>query len=208
MSTSLAIAAHGAPQPRAPEFVMRPERLGAMQPSRLSLSRALVLKALHEHWRVETRRFDIDAEARGTAVYEIVTPGRSFTFCAFSVPPQRTGRTGRIIGRAWDMQGALIEGAPDEATIEATRTELPKLYQGLRDTILAMPDRRVETERRLASTRRRLDELREELGKPFEHEERLTALLGRQRALAAELDLDKDEAGTQGLEATEESLAA
>jgi hypothetical protein len=36
----------------------------------------------------------------------------------------------------------------------------------------------------------------------------LTALLGRQRALAAELDLDKDEAGTQGLEASEESLAA
>ncbi|MBK8768156.1 MAG: hypothetical protein IPM01_27575 [Burkholderiaceae bacterium] len=68
--------------------------------------------------------------------------------------------------------------------------------------------RRCETERKLASTRRRLDELREELGKPFEYEERLTALLGRQRALAAELDLDKDEAGTQGLEATEESLAA
>ena len=84
----------------------------------------------------------------------------------------------------------------------------PALYQALRDTILAMSDRRLETERKLASTRRRLDELREELGKPFEHEERLTALLGRQRALAAELDLDKDEAGTQGLEATEESLAA
>ena len=84
----------------------------------------------------------------------------------------------------------------------------PALYQALRDTILAMPDRRLETERKLASTRRRLDELRDELGKPFEHEERLTALLGRQRALAAELDLDKDEAGTQGLEASEESLAA
>jgi hypothetical protein len=50
--------------------------------------------------------------------------------------------------------------------------------------------------------------MREELGKPFEHEERLTALLGRQRALAAELDLDKDQAGTQGLEASEVSLAA
>ena len=71
-----------------------------------------------------------------------------------------------------------------------------------------MPDRRLETERKLASTRRRLDELREELGKPFENEERLTTLLGRQRTLAAELDLDKDEAGTQGLEASEESLAA
>lgn len=130
MSPSLAIATPGAPRPRPPEFVMRPERLGAMQPSRLSLSRALALKALRECWRIKRLRFDIDAEARGTAVYEIIAPGRSFTFCAFSVPPQRTGRTGRIIGRAWDMQGALIEGLPDEAMIEATRTELPKLYQG------------------------------------------------------------------------------
>ncbi len=130
MSTSLAIATPDAPRPRAPDFVMRPERLGAMQPSRLSLSRALMLKALRERWRIERRRFDIDHEARGTAVYEILAPGRSFTFCAFSVPPQRSGRTGRIIGRAWDMQGALLEGAPDEASIEATRIELPKLYQG------------------------------------------------------------------------------
>ena len=36
-----------------------------------------------------------------------------------------------------------------------------------------------------------------------EQEERLTAPLGRQRELAAELDLDKDEAGTPGLEASE-----
>ncbi len=84
----------------------------------------------------------------------------------------------------------------------------PALYQALRDTIVAVPDRRPETERKLASTRRRLDDLREELVKLFEHEERLTALLGRQRELAAELDLDKDETGTQGMEASEESLAA
>ena len=69
-----------------------------------------------------------------------------------------------------------------------------------------MSDRRLETERKLASTARRLDTLCEGLGKPFEHEERLTALLGRQRALAA--NLDKDQAGTEGLQAAEESLAA
>jgi hypothetical protein len=118
------------PLPRPPAFVMRPERLAAMQPSRLSLSRAFALRLLREGWRIHIRRFDIDAEARGTAVYEVVAPTRSFTFCAFSVPPQRGGRTGRIIGRAWDMQGALIEGPPDEAAIEVTRRELPKLYQG------------------------------------------------------------------------------
>ena len=55
----------------------------------------------------------------------------------------------------------------------------PALYQALCNTILAMRDRRMETERKLALMRRRLDELREELRKPFEHEERLTALQGR-----------------------------
>ncbi len=123
-------AAADPPQPRPPEFLMRPERLGAMQPSRISASRALILRAAREGWRIEKRRFDIDAEAQGIAVYEILAQGRSFTFCAFSVTPQRGGRTGRIIGRAWDMQGALIEGPPDAATIETTRQELPKLYQG------------------------------------------------------------------------------
>ncbi len=118
------------PRPRPASFLMRPERLAAMQPSRLSLSRALALRILREGWRIRIRRFDIDAEANGTAVYEILAPTRSFTFCAFSVKPQKGGRTGRIIGRAWDMQGALIEGPPDEAAIEATRRELPKLYQG------------------------------------------------------------------------------
>ena len=111
-----------------------------------------------------------------------------------------------LIGREFDDVHLYLKG---EAIHNCRSCQTgPALYQVLRDTILAMPDRRLETERKLASTRRRLDELREELGKRFEHEERLTTLLGRQRALAAELDLDKDEAGTQGLEAPEESLAA
>jgi hypothetical protein len=111
-----------------------------------------------------------------------------------------------FIGREFDDVHLYLKG---EAIHDCRSCQTgPALYQVLRDTILAMPDRREETERKLSSTRRRLDELREELGKPFEHEERLTTLLGRQRALAAELDLDKDEVGTQGLEASEESLAA
>ena len=111
-----------------------------------------------------------------------------------------------FIGREFDDVHLYLKG---EAIHDCRSCQTgPALYQALRDTILAMPDRRLETERKLASTARRLDELREELGKPFEHEERLTDLLGRQRALAGELDLDKDEAGTQGLEASEESLAA
>jgi hypothetical protein len=111
-----------------------------------------------------------------------------------------------FIGREFDDVHLYLRG---EAIHDCRSCQTgPALYQALRDTIAAMPDRRLETERKLASTRHRLDELREELAKPFEYVKRLTALLGRQRELAAELDLDKDETGTQGMEASEESLAA
>jgi hypothetical protein len=118
------------PAPRQPEILMRPERLAAFQPSRISASRALMAQAIAERWQVAIRRFDIGADAAGTAVYEVTTPGSVFSFLAFSHTPQRAGRTGRIIGRVWDMTGALVEGSATEAVIEATRRELPKLYAG------------------------------------------------------------------------------
>ncbi|MBP0446898.1 hypothetical protein J8J14_19160 [Roseomonas sp. SSH11] len=118
------------PAPRDPDFLMRPERLAAFQPSRVSASRALMAQAIAERWKITTRRFDIGADSAGTAVYEIATPGGSFSFMAFSNTPQRAGRTGRIIGRAWDMTGSLVEGVASEAVIETTRRELPKLYAG------------------------------------------------------------------------------
>jgi hypothetical protein len=111
-------------------MLMRPERLAAFQPSRISASRALMAQAIAERWQVAIRRFDIGADAAGTAVYEVTTPGGVFSFLAFSNTPQRAGRTGRIIGRAWDMTGALVEGSASDAVIETTRRELPKLYAG------------------------------------------------------------------------------
>jgi hypothetical protein len=118
------------PQPRPASLLMRPERLAAMQPSRVSAARALLVRAMREKWRIIRRQFDIDAQSVGTAVYSIETPARSFSFIAFSFTPQRAGRTGRIIGRAWDMQGTMVEGIADAAVIEAARRELPKLYHG------------------------------------------------------------------------------
>ncbi len=118
------------PAPRGPDVLMQPERLAAFQPSRISCSRALMAQAIAERWRIATRRFDIGADSAGTAVYEIVTPGGTFSFLAYSNTPQRAGRTGRIIGRSWDMTGALVEGVADDAVIETTRRELPKLYAG------------------------------------------------------------------------------
>jgi len=118
------------PGPRDPNLLMRPERLAAMQPSRISASRALMAQMLREGWRITTRCLEIGADSVGTAVYDIAAPGGRFSFLAYSNAPKREGRTGRIIGRSWDMTGALVEGVADDAVIEATRQELPKLYAG------------------------------------------------------------------------------
>lgn len=109
---------------------MRPERLAAIQPSRVSMTRSLMNRMLRERWDIRKERFDVDANSSGTVIYSIKTPSQEFSFIAFSFPPSRTARTGRIIGRAWDMMGTLNEGPATEADVELARRELPKLYRG------------------------------------------------------------------------------
>jgi len=121
---------HEAPQPRPANELMRPERLSAIQPSRMSITRSLMNRMLRERWNIRKERFDVDATGAGTVVYSIKTPRQEFSFIAFSFPPSRTARTGRIIGRAWDMMGTLNEGPATQADIDAVRNELPKLYRG------------------------------------------------------------------------------
>ncbi|MFC4171393.1 hypothetical protein ACFOYU_04885 [Microvirga sp. GCM10011540] len=109
---------------------MRPEKLAAFQPSRISITRALMNKMVRERWEISIERFDVDETATGTVVYSIKAPHQEFSFIAFSRPPSRKARTGRIIGQAWDMMGTLNEGPATEADIQSAREELPKLYRG------------------------------------------------------------------------------
>lgn len=118
------------PRPRPANELMRPERLAAIQPSRMSITRSLMNRMLRERWDIRKQRFDVDATASGTVVYSIKTPTQEFSFIGFSFPPSRTARTGRIIGRAWDMMGTLNEGPATDSDIELARHELPKLYRG------------------------------------------------------------------------------
>lgn len=118
------------PAPRPADVLMQPARLAAMQPSRLSASRAFMVRALRERWRITRLQFDIDDRARGQAFYRIETPGWTFDFPVFSFEFSPVGRTGRIIGRSWDMMAALVEGPMSPSDIERTREELPKLYSG------------------------------------------------------------------------------
>lgn len=84
----------------------------------------------------------------------------------------------------------------------------PALFTSVINTLRDIKPRLEATRRKLTANIERLSALREEAAKPFEHEARLTNLLARQRELAGELDLDKDEVGTASAEAVEEPLAA
>ena len=74
--------------------------------------------------------------------------------------------------------------------------------------LVVQPGASARTVAQLATRRKRLEDLRLELARPFEHEGRLTDLLVRQRELHKQLDLDKDEAGSAKADAEEIRQAA
>jgi hypothetical protein len=118
------------PAPRDPNVLMRPERLAAFQPSRLSLTRSFIRRALNERWEFKRLSFDIDERSIGTAHYRLDANGTLIDFPLTSFEYKGEGRTGRIIGRSWDMMGGLIDGATSPEDADRTRAELPKLYEG------------------------------------------------------------------------------
>lgn len=115
---------------RDPAAIMRPERLAAMQPSRLSASRFIISRAAQGRWKIVCRQFKLDALARGTAVYEIDAGGWPLSFVVHSFEPKNEGRTGRIIGTAWDMMGSLIDGPVTQHDVDLVGQEMPLLYHG------------------------------------------------------------------------------
>jgi len=115
---------------RPASVLMKPSRLAAIQPSRISASRALINRAVAGRWRITRKSFAIDAVGKGIADYRIDTGTMMLSFPVYSFEPSPHGRTGRIIGRAWDMMGALVEGDMSAGDFETTRQELPKLYRG------------------------------------------------------------------------------
>jgi hypothetical protein len=126
----LASARDGEPRLRSPGILMQPSRLSVLQTSRLSATRFLMAKAIRERWSIERRQWDIDDRARGTALYRIDTGAMPFDFIIHSFEPKMEGRMGRIIGRAWDMMAALVEGPVSAEDVRITGEEIHKLYAG------------------------------------------------------------------------------
>ncbi len=92
-------------------------------------------------------------------------------------------------------------------TVEPYQTG-PALVSGLHKALASVRQEHAQTGQRLKTYKKRLEDLRSGLDRPFEHENKLTDLLVRQRELLQALDLDKDEAGSAAAEEQAEPLAA
>jgi hypothetical protein len=84
----------------------------------------------------------------------------------------------------------------------------PALVAALLGALESVGKHHADAEIQLETRRKRLEDLRLELARSFEHEGRLTDLLVRQRELLKQLDLDKDEAGSAKVDADEARQAA
>ena len=62
---------------RLPAEVMRPERMGATFPTRLSFMRLLVRRLHREQWQIESTVFDLDDQGYGHAIYTARGPHRT-----------------------------------------------------------------------------------------------------------------------------------
>ena len=115
---------------RAPEHVMRLERMGASFQTRLSFMRQLIRRMQRERWRFERLRFDLDAAGYGVAVYAARGPQRTYSLIAYTHEIAPEQRTDRVIAEAWDATFSFFDGVPEDADIERLRANTPKQEAG------------------------------------------------------------------------------
>ena len=84
----------------------------------------------------------------------------------------------------------------------------PGLVAALLAVLESISKHHAESVMQLETKRKRQEDIKRELDRPFEYETRLVELLARQRELLKLLDLDKDEVGTAMMDAEESKQAA
>ena len=115
---------------RSEAEVMDLSRLGALHATPISFMRSMLRKIMKEEWKIQRRRFDLDDNGFGTAIYEIETPKQIFSFVLFSNHLADEDRNDRVIATSWDLTMALCEGQVDDIWLEDLRNNVPKQEAG------------------------------------------------------------------------------
>lgn len=142
-------------------------------------------------------------DAVGEALRELVKAAKAETRSGAPLIDRALGRFGGFelglcAARGQEMPALYLAGRC-RYDAEPYQTG-PGLVSALLAALASVSEQHARTGDLLAMRRKRLEDLQLELARPFEHEGRLSALLVRQRELVKQLDLDKDEAGSAGLD--------
>ncbi|MGE3832441.1 MAG: hypothetical protein AB7F76_15725, partial [Parvibaculaceae bacterium] len=115
---------------RAPETVLRLERMGSFHQTRLSFMRVLLRRFVRERWQFARVLWDIDARGKGTAVYEARGNGRVYSLVAFGHDLDPAKRTDRVIAEEWDATFVLHDGVVSMADIDRLSRNVPRQEAG------------------------------------------------------------------------------
>ena len=90
--------------------VMTLDKMGSRYPSRLSFSRSMLRRLLHDNWKITKSKFDLNDQGHGTVVYEIVINQNIYSLVCFSQHLANADRSDRVIAEKWDTAYSLING--------------------------------------------------------------------------------------------------
>jgi hypothetical protein len=110
--------------------VMDLERLGRLHGTRISFIRTLVRRMMANNWAIECRRFALDDDGYGTAIYRVRTSEHVYSFVLFSQYLDDSERTDRVIANAWDCAFALVLGDVDGDQLASLYENVPKQEAG------------------------------------------------------------------------------
>ncbi len=115
---------------RAPKDVMRLERMGSSFQHRLSFIRQLLRRAKKEKWQFNCARIDWDENGYGTAIYQAIIGGYTYSLIIFTQLIPDNARTDRVIAEQWDACFCLFDGVPSEDDIDRLRHNVPLQEKG------------------------------------------------------------------------------
>lgn len=115
---------------RPPAVVMQPASLGAARLTKHSFSRSMLRHASDNGWAGHRVTFDMDVDGQGEASYVVDTGDQVLTFVAFTQTLDEDQHTDRVVGDAWEITGALVDGEVDATLMDELRANVPRQERG------------------------------------------------------------------------------
>ncbi len=109
---------------------MRLVRMGSRYPSRLSFSRSMLRRLLHDNWRINKSKFDLDKNGYGTVVYEVVINNETYSLVCFSAFLDDKERSDRVIASKWDTAYTLHVGKISDIELARLKEIIPLQESG------------------------------------------------------------------------------